>query len=138
MNALSALPRAAAACIIAVATGSAPSVSPPAAANERSLVRSSMTRPASGAAAPSRSTRRRSTYQSACWPEESVTAPWMTPFFLIWSSRSARSLTATSLAAAAVRLADWLAPGGPSGRGLTRRARHLTRAVALDGAALLT
>lgn len=54
-------PRAAAACSIEVATGSAPSVRPPTASNSSSSVRSSMTCPTSGAAAPSSVTRRRST-----------------------------------------------------------------------------
>ena len=46
---------------IAVATGSAPRVSPPTASKSRSSVRSSMTRPTSGLASPSRVIRRRST-----------------------------------------------------------------------------
>src|SRR5579859_2873733 len=87
-------PPAALACIIAVATGSAPSVRPPTASYSRSRVRSSMTRPASGATRPSSRTRRRSMYQSACWPEERMKSPRTTALALIAARSSARSLTA--------------------------------------------
>src|SRR6202167_6275150 len=56
-----------------------------------------MTRPASGARRPSSSTRRRSTYQSARWPEERMKSPRMTAFALIAASSSARSLTVVLL-----------------------------------------
>src|SRR6266851_4220338 len=52
-----------------------------------------MTRPASGARRPSSRTRRRSTYQSARWPEERTKSPRTTAFALIAGSRSVRSLT---------------------------------------------
>ena len=55
------LPRCAATCIIAVATGSAPRVKPPTASKSQSLTRSSITSPTSGAATASRVTRRKST-----------------------------------------------------------------------------
>src|SRR6266576_2625648 len=52
-----------------------------------------MTRPASGAACPLSSTRRRSMYQLARCPDDSTKSPCTTAFSLITRSRSSRSLT---------------------------------------------
>ena len=60
-NESSFLPFFAATCIIAVATGSAPSVNPPTASKSKSLVKSSITSPTSGAATASKVTLLKST-----------------------------------------------------------------------------
>src|SRR5258705_14001649 len=52
-----------------------------------------MTLPASGAACPLSSTRRRSMYQLARCPDDSTKSPCTTAFSLITRSRSSRSLT---------------------------------------------
>src|SRR5215470_19765055 len=52
-----------------------------------------MTRPASGAASPLSSTRRRSMYQLARCPDDSTKSPCTTAFSLITRRRSSRSLT---------------------------------------------
>src|SRR5512139_2021041 len=52
-----------------------------------------MTPPTSGAALPSRVTRRRSTYQDALRPEESTKSPCTTALSLISFRRSSRLLT---------------------------------------------
>src|SRR5215469_11451100 len=52
-----------------------------------------MTRPASGAACPLSSTRRRSMYQVARCPDDSTKSPRTTALSLITRRRSSRSLT---------------------------------------------